>query len=202
MKTALERRSGGVLLHPSSLPGPGFCGDFGENAHRFVDFLARAGLRIWQVLPLGPTHSDLCPYQSFSIHAGNPDYIDLYWLVGRGWLSREDAERGQVDAGAKQRALRLGCTAFHSRVESEPESAMAQAYAAFMRSADLWLEDYARFRAFRACFSQQPWSSWPDSLRDCETTACAERARHLKSEIGEICFQQFVFHCQWTELRH
>ncbi|RLA44273.1 MAG: 4-alpha-glucanotransferase, partial [Gammaproteobacteria bacterium] len=71
MKTALERRSGGVLLHPSSLPGPGFCGDFGENAHRFVDFLARAGLGIWQVLPLGPTHSDLCPYQSFSIHAGN-----------------------------------------------------------------------------------------------------------------------------------
>lgn len=61
----VPQRRGGVLLHPTSLPGPGYCGDFGADARRFVDLVADAGLRIWQVLPLGPTHPDGCPYQSF-----------------------------------------------------------------------------------------------------------------------------------------
>ena len=92
MKSLLGRRSAGILLHPSSLPGPAYCGDFGADARRFVDLVADAGLQIWQVLPLGPTHEDGCPYQSFSVHAGNPDLIDLHWLTRQGWLTREQAE--------------------------------------------------------------------------------------------------------------
>ncbi|MBK6740017.1 MAG: 4-alpha-glucanotransferase [Haliea sp.] len=90
-------RQAGVLLHPTSLPGPGFCGDFGADARRFVDLIADAGLRIWQVLPLGPTHPDGCPYQCFSVHAGNPDLIDLQWLVERGLLSAEQAAQGAAN---------------------------------------------------------------------------------------------------------
>src|ERR671928_64354 len=52
-------RSSGVLLHPTSLPG----GRLGDDAYRFVDWLAAAGQRLWQVLPPrppgrhGPPHS-------------------------------------------------------------------------------------------------------------------------------------------------
>ena len=86
MNALANKRRAGVLLHPSSLPGPGYIGDFGEQARRFVDLIAAAGLQIWQVLPLGPTHSDGCPYQSFSVHGGNPDLIDLQWLSSHGLL--------------------------------------------------------------------------------------------------------------------
>ena len=84
MSKLTDRRRAGVLLHPSSLPGPGYGGDFGAESRRFVDLIADAGVQIWQVLPLGPTHDDGCPYQSFSVHAGNPDLIDLHWLVDQG----------------------------------------------------------------------------------------------------------------------
>ena len=97
MKTLLAHRRGGVLLHPSSLPSAGYSGNFGADARRFVDLIAAAGLQIWQVLPLGPTHGDLCPYQSFSVHAGNVDLIDLQWLVDQGWLSIN--ELGEKEGG-------------------------------------------------------------------------------------------------------
>ena len=80
-----ERRSG-ILLHPTSLPGPWQSGDFSHNAYRFVEFLAAAGQSIWQMMPLGVTHDDGSPYQSLSTHAGNPLLISLDWLVERGWL--------------------------------------------------------------------------------------------------------------------
>ena len=89
--TLSTQRRAGVLLHPTSLPGPGYCGHFGADARHFVDLIAAAGLQVWQVLPLGPTHTDGCPYQSFSVHAGSPDLIDLQWLVEHNWLSEQEA---------------------------------------------------------------------------------------------------------------
>ena len=81
LSTSPARRRAGVLLHPTSLPSEGYIGDFGLEARRFIDTLAQAGLSVWQVLPVGPTHKDGCPYQSSSVHAGNPDLINLDWLV-------------------------------------------------------------------------------------------------------------------------
>ena len=81
MAHRLSIRRAGTLLHPFSLPGAGFAGTLGIEARRFLELLADAGLSLWQVLPLGPTHDDGCPYQAFSVHAGNPDLIDLAWLV-------------------------------------------------------------------------------------------------------------------------
>src|ERR1700722_1420010 len=70
-------RSNGILLHPTSLPGPFGIGDLGPEARRFVDFLAAAGQTLWQVLPLGPTGYGDSPYQCFSSVAGNPLLISL-----------------------------------------------------------------------------------------------------------------------------
>ncbi len=68
-------RASGILLHPTSLPGPYGIGDIGPQAHRWLDFLAESGCSLWQVLPLGPTGYGDSPYQCFSAFAGNPNII-------------------------------------------------------------------------------------------------------------------------------
>ena len=59
LNSPFAQRRAGILLHPTSLPGDYGCGQLGAEAFRFVDFLVASGLRVWQMLPLGPTHADL-----------------------------------------------------------------------------------------------------------------------------------------------
>ncbi|MCB1676328.1 MAG: 4-alpha-glucanotransferase [Halioglobus sp.] len=201
MNPPLEHRRAGVLLHPSSLPGEGYCGEFGLQARRFVDLLAEAGLQIWQVLPLGPTHADGCPYQALSVHAGNPDLIDLQWLVERDWLSEQQAEQGRAGPEHKRAALDIASGAFLREMATAAQSPMASAYRRFLARSEFWLTHYARFQAFRDARQCRPWTDWPPGLRDCERAVCERRARHLEPRISRLRFRQFVFHCQWEELR-
>jgi 4-alpha-glucanotransferase len=196
----LANRSGGVLLHPSSLPGGGYCGDFGSQARRFIDLIADAGLKIWQVLPLGPTHPDGCPYQSFSVHAGNPNLIDLFWLVDQGWLSHDDAIRGQADGACKRRALDTAFVAFAAQRVGDPDSPIVQRYQSFLQESVYWLEDYVRFHTFREAQGLTAWTSWPEGLRHHDPVACAARAAELAPRLEQLRFRQFVFDCQWHEL--
>src|SRR3569833_3224226 len=85
-------RSSGLLLHPTSLPGPYGIGDLGPEAYKFADFLHGAGQKIWQVLPLIPTGYGDSPYQCFSAFAGNPLLLSLDVLVERGYLSQRDLD--------------------------------------------------------------------------------------------------------------
>jgi len=83
-------RSSGILLHPTSLPGPYGIGELGPEAFQFIDFLFEAGQSLWQVLPLGPTGYGDSPYASFSAFAGNPLLISPDLLEKDGLLSRKD----------------------------------------------------------------------------------------------------------------
>lgn len=194
-------RSAGVLLHPSSLPGSGFCGSLGSEAYRFVDLMLTAGLQIWQVLPLGPTHADHCPYQLVSVHAGNPDLIDLAWLVEHGWLTEDEAQAGQSSPQAREQALDRASDIFYAALGSVADSPVAAAYQRFLRLSRSWLEDYVRFQAFRDDQGGLPWNRWPEALRCCDPTACDQRAEFLQTRLAALRFRQFVFHCQWEELR-
>ena len=84
------KRSSGILLHPSSLPGPYGIGDLGPQAYRFVDWLSSTGCKLWQMLPLGPTGYGDSPYQSFSAFAGNPYLISPDDLLADGLLTQDD----------------------------------------------------------------------------------------------------------------
>ncbi|MGE5531139.1 MAG: 4-alpha-glucanotransferase, partial [Bacteroidota bacterium] len=86
-----DQRRFGILLHPTSLPGPHGIGDLGPSAHHFVDVAAQMGVRLWQVLPLGPTAWGNSPYQSPSTFAGNPLLISLEALVDEGLLEQQQA---------------------------------------------------------------------------------------------------------------
>ena len=86
----VRQRKSGILLHPSSLPGPGGIGSFGEEARRFVDFLHKSGQSLWQILPLGPTAYGNSPYSCYSAFAGNPLLINLEALEDDGDLVPQD----------------------------------------------------------------------------------------------------------------
>src|SRR5512136_3151207 len=93
-----HRRQSGILLHPTSLPGPGGIGSLGSEARRFIDFLAGAGQSLWQVLPLGPTAYGNSPYSCYSAFAGNPLLIDLETIADEGDINRSDL-RAELPAG-------------------------------------------------------------------------------------------------------
>src|SRR5437764_1984916 len=88
-RTVSFPRASGILLHPTSLPGPFGIGDLGPEAHEFVRLLAETGQRCWQILPLGPTGFGNSPYQSYSSHAGNPLLISPDLLHDDGWLTAD-----------------------------------------------------------------------------------------------------------------
>src|SRR6187455_1981509 len=85
-----DERASGVLLHPSSLPGPHGSGDLGPSAHRFAEFLARGGQSWWQMLPVGPLGGGESPYDSPSTFAGNPLLVSLELLARDGLLEQRD----------------------------------------------------------------------------------------------------------------
>ena len=73
-------RTSGILLPIFSLPSTQGIGSFSREAFEFVDFLAEAGQKYWQILPLVPPGACESPYQSISTFAGNPLFIDVYDL--------------------------------------------------------------------------------------------------------------------------
>ena len=94
----LHKRSAGVLLHTTSLPGPHGIGDLGPAAFQFVDWLVSAGQSIWQLLPTTPIGPANSPYQSVSAFAGSPLMVALEPLVAKGWLAEPVLPQGGFDA--------------------------------------------------------------------------------------------------------
>ncbi|MEN8129869.1 MAG: 4-alpha-glucanotransferase [Pseudomonadota bacterium] len=195
---ALDRRCGGVLLHPTSLPTAPGNGDLGHQAYRFVEFLAASGMGVWQTLPLGPTHDDGSPYQCLSVHAGNPLLISLDWLRDREWL---DPAVNVLPATSPE-AYRKHCLKVaHEGFCTQHEAASMLAYDAFARKHSIWLEDYCLYSALRAENGHRAWMDWPVRFRDREPRALQAARVRLAREIDRVRFEQFVFFEQWGELR-
>lgn len=201
------QRSSGILLHVTSLPSRFGVGDLGPEAKRFVDFLAQAGQRWWQILPLNPTspaHGN-SPYSSFSAFAGNPVLISPEEMLYAGLLEGRDLDTlpemplGRADYEEAAR-LRQGLvhTAF-SRLDSIPK--MHALFQNFCTRQAHWLHDYALFVALKDAFGGQHWSRWPETIRWRDTQALAESHHTLRREMDLISFGQFVFFSQWQALR-
>jgi 4-alpha-glucanotransferase len=200
-------RSGGILLHPTSLPGRYGIGDLGPEAYRFADWLAGANQKIWQVLPLGPTGYGDSPYQCFSAFAGNPLLIDLEELAREGYLSRRDLEAApefpedEVEYGrVAEFKLPLIHKAAHMFEETAGEAARDD-YRDFTSRHAGWLEDFALFMAAKGARGGAIWTRWEPDLRRREPAALARCAEELRGEIGAQKFTQFVFFRQWERLR-
>jgi 4-alpha-glucanotransferase len=201
------QRSSGILLHPTSLPGPFGIGDLGPEAHRFVDFLADSGTHLWQVLPLGPTGYGDSPYQCFSAFAGNPYLISPDFLLRDGFLHANDLiektnfPAKKVDFGRiipwKLNLLERA----YSRFTSDPARDRSD-YNFFCAQNESWLADFALFMSIKESHGGGSWSGWPDQLRKREPAALEEAKRTLSDSILRYKFYQFLFFKQWSELRH
>ena len=200
-------RCSGILLHIPSLPAPHGIGDLGDSAYEFVDFLAEAGQKIWQVLPLSPTGYGDSPYQCFSAFAGNPLFIDLLKLQQQGQLEPGDFTVGPqlptdfVDYGRvivfKKMLLRKAARHFFSNAPEED----SVAFQTFCRDSAVWLDDYALFMAGKDFHEGAPWTDWDSGLRQRDPKALEHWRQELSQEMDIHKFAQFEFFRQWNKLR-
>ncbi len=215
-------RASGILLHPTSLPGPYGIGDLGPSAFNWVDWLAGSGCKLWQVLPLGPTGYGDSPYQCFSAFAGNPYLISPEFLVRDGLLLPDDLAWNQefdpakVDFGTlipwKLNLLEKAFSRFSSVLNPSPagqgrvippagpSDSLRKSYKLFCSENAFWLEDYALFMAIKEFHGGGSWDGWPEPLRHRDHAALLEARKSLASLIDRYTFYQFIFFRQWKAL--
>jgi 4-alpha-glucanotransferase len=191
-------RHAGVLLHPSSLPGPGPIGEIGPYAHAFLDWMEQAGLDVWQMLPLHPVGPGDSPYTSSSAFAADPRLISIEALVAEGLVEpvavpwgTDRLDTGVVDAW-KTPLLRRAA----ERVTADA------ACRAWVATQTHWISDWALYAALSAAHGGG-WWDWPAEARDAgrETGAQAGLRHQHAYEIGVAEGLQYLFHVQWSRLK-
>ena len=207
-------RESGILMPVSSLPGPYGIGCFGKEAEKFVDFLAKAGQKIWQILPPRPTGYGDSPYQSCSAFAGNPYFIDLDALKADGLLTAAQLKAEswgedplEVDYGTlytsrykvlreAYAAWRKQCAGVHGCAYYYPDD-----YYAFALENESWLEDYALYMALKTTHEMKSWAAWPREYRLRDAGALERFRAENEEEIGFWKFLQYEFTRQWKKLK-
>jgi 4-alpha-glucanotransferase len=205
----LDTRAAGVLAHVSSLPGAYGIGNLGRGARAFVDFLADARVRYWQICPIGPTGYGDSPYQLFSASAGNPYFIDLGELAGAGLLSDDELAplrrlpAGRVDYGWLYadfwRVLTRAADRFITAGTDHLEG--LGSFRSFQSEHAEWLEPYTDFMALKGHFGGWPWPSWPEQFARWTPRVRATLPDSVRLESERHAFYQYVFFGQWEKLR-
>lgn len=202
------KRGSGILLHITSLPSRFGIGDLGPEAYRFVDFLAKAGQKYWQVLPLNPTDPGAgnSPYYSPSAFAGNPLLISPELLQQEGLLSEGDLKddfppTNQVDFQAvidlKKRLFHIAFKNFRKNDEH-----LGNSFSEFCAAEAQWLDDFALFNAAKIHFTHRTWTEWREDVRDRQPAALDSLRQELHDQIEYEKFLQFVFFRQWMNLKN
>lgn len=181
------KRSSGVLMHISSLPGEYSCGTFGKEAKKFIDFLADCGFSWWQVLPFCPIDEYNSPYKSHSSFGGNPYFIDPETLYQKGLLTREELDSAkqetpylcEFDRLSKERFCLLQKAAERVKNREEIESFVA---------GNRHLENFCRFMALKTANNHLAWQDWKTETYDPEVLFLWK-------------FIQFEFFAQWKEVK-
>ncbi|OQY29351.1 MAG: 4-alpha-glucanotransferase [Candidatus Cloacimonetes bacterium 4572_55] len=201
------KRSSGVLMHPTSLPGRFGIGDLGQAAYRFVDFLEQSGQTLWQVMPLCPTGYGDSPYQGFSAFAGNPYLINLDQLVEDGWLSEgslsdvPDFPVDRVDYGPvieyKMDMLKSAYHNFKEKADGKAHEAILQ----FKKENAFWIEDFTLFMALKDAHEGESWRKWGKEITLSHARAKKKWRKKLADTIQAHTFYQHLFFEQWKALR-
>lgn len=199
-------RDAGALLHITSLPSPGGCGDLGDAAHDFIDRLARMGLSWWQTLPVGPVGRGYSPYSARSSFAGGEHLVALEPLIRTGFLDA-DATRDTLRAPARAdpRAVRRRVAHVRHaamRFDARADSATRERFACFTESHANWLEDFAFYEAISRAEGTGDWTRWPAPVRRRDPGALREAADSLRDEAHIESVMQFFFNEQWRALHN
>ena len=201
-------RLSGILLHPTSLPSPYGIGELGQEAYDFIDFLEKAGQRLWQILPLTPTGFGDSPYQSFSAFAGQPLLISLDHLIELKLLTKEDVsdcpiieDETVLDYGTiipwKNEKL---AKAFENYL-STSDKMLLEEYDSFYEANAFWLEDYSLFMACKSANGGKSWLEWDEKYKNPTKVFKQTLLSTLKDEIHYYKFVQFIFFKEWYALK-
>ena len=191
-------RASGILLHPTSLPGPWGLGEIGPQAAAFIRDLAAMRQKYWQVLPLGPTGYGDSPYQSFSSFAGNPLLISFDTLLADGLLTRAELAdfptlpEDRVDFGAVITARFSVLRAVTNNFAQRASAALQRDFENLCAHHVLWLPDYALFMALKAAHGGGSWTDWPAEHARRDPAALAAARQQWRAEIHAVCVQQFL----------
>ena len=192
----LSRRAG-VLAHVSSLPGPASCGDFGFATSRFLEWCSASGLRLWQVLPLGPTGPGHSPYAATSSFAGNP-----VWYAHADSGRQPDGERldrADLSRAARDRQLRLEQD--WQRFTREAAAGERDDLEAYRDEQKSWLDDWTLYAALKERFDGRPWFEWDTELRRREPGALHDAARQCDERRSFHAWVQFELDAQARSVR-
>ena len=196
-------RSSGILLPVSALPGPCGIGDLGADARDFIDFLAAAGQRYWQILPLNPPDGAHSPYLSASTFAGSTDLLSPEPFLARGALTAGEVHA--IDWGADPMRVdydrvHAGRTALWDAAFAREKASAAPALRAAL-AAEPWLRDYCLYMAVKEEQGGAPWYAWPQPLRDREAAALAAALERLDDRVLLHAYLQTEFTRQWDAVR-
>ena len=202
----MTKRSSGVLMHITSLPGKFGIGTFGKSAYDFVDFLEETKQTYWQILPLTTTSYGDSPYQSFSAVAGNLNLIDFSLLKEDGLLEESDYANvnfgenpEKVDYALLFEARRpilekaVANTSKNSKVLAEIEK--------FEAENSSWLADYAEYMAIKESFGYKSFIHWDEDIKKGEETAREKYRTELQDSIRYYTVTQYFFFKQWLALK-
>jgi 4-alpha-glucanotransferase len=201
----LTKRTSGILLHLTSLPGIHGIGDLGPGAFRFIDFLAASGQRCWQFLPTGPTSTafDNSPYMCRSVFAGNPLLINLELLVKDKYLSEQDLEGESSFSEYSIDYIKV--TAFKKALLNKAfdkfkDSGQSSIFELFCQDQKNWLDDYALFMSLRELYDSMPWYQWPEAVARRDADTLSSYRAELTDKIFYHKFVQFLFFSQWQKI--
>jgi len=199
------KRSGGVLMHITSLPSRFGIGTMGKSAVEFIDFLEKAGQKYWQVLPINPTGFGDSPYQSFSTFAGNPNIIDLELLCEKGILSISECEKlnwREDAASVNFEKIQLNKYKVLYKAFSRGFDPNDSYYVDFLEKNKSWLQDYAVFMSVKEKNGMKAWKNWDNkNLIHYEREAVDSFSAENHETVDFYKYIQFLFFEQWEALK-
>ena len=200
-------RACGVLLHPTCLPGPYGIGDLGPAAHRYLEWLARAGARWWQVLPLSPPGRGAAPYAATSTFAGNAALVSPELLREEALLDASDLAGAPEFSPFKVEFDRVVPFKRHllarafERFGARAPSGVRERLDSFRGSSAGWLGDWAAFSAIKHARGGESWWRWPEEIALRRPGAVEAWAAAHPREVAFEEFCQFLFFDQWRKVR-
>ena len=193
-------RQAGMLLHISSLPSEYSIGSIGKSAYQFIDFLEKAGQKVWQIMPIGPTSYGDSPYQGVSAFAFNPYFIDLELLVSDGLL--EESELPEKRRCYKADYGYLFNNRFNVLRKAFKRRRKVQTkFKKFRDEEEYWLKDYAVYMVLKENHNYASWDTWEDDFKFRNPKALEKFMEEEKERILEWQFYQFIFYDQWIRLK-
>lgn len=176
----------------------------GKSAYDFVDFLVSAGVKCWQILPLSPTSYGDSPYQSFSVYAGNPYFIDFETLKREGLIKKsdyEDIKWQDNDHQVNYSIIYNNCFKVLRQAYKTYKRDISKRYKTFVEKNSSWLDDYALFMALKFKNNGKPWYEWDKKLAMRDSNALKKASEELEKETEFFKFIQYKFFRQWSNLK-